>query len=685
VVLWIDRSPFQALVLNNAPGVSQLLASEGEYYFGNDEITPISATVSAGQVMNSVRFGVLSTNASVTLPTGAVNQSWLDVIYDDTIYNTAWIARLGGPVGTDGRGPYVHYTSPMGYSPIVAGNNVPITVFVVWSKLPSPYANNVISTGNGFIAGGDPNDWYIGDLSGYPFFGNPTLLATIPSKNEGPTSYANGVIAPDGISYIGVQPNTVFVDCYVSNGTVAAAYVNLYTFTENPSDASVVGYRFCLGSFGDSFVGDLYEVLIYNQALTLTQIAAVTNYLSIRWGATRATVGWVTGGSASLILHASSNGAKKHFGASTAQIILHPGSSTSVGWAVSGTGSIILHAACRGPLAIPVSGHGNLVLHAAASGFPAFPVSGAAEIILTAESFLGQFCTATIILSATAVPMATASATIIFYATALTPDRSTSVGTATIILSARCTPNRPAPSSVPFLTVPEPIRPVRRRQPYVHGPLPYAVFVQAQGLATIILGPQAGATAIHVLPASCHASIILTPFGHCTGDATTDAECILILRARAANVFPLIDYGDDYLGRFQQGQEVPLWTVVRDQHGQPADPTVRTPWARIYDLDTQTLAASPNLARLRYSRVDQVYSLALLLDEGYPVGRYGILYEAPTGGFIGVTLAVFEVVPGGDPSGPVIATQTIARSTGDIVLGHLGDGSLVAGSKPSIS
>ena len=47
----------------------------------------------------------------------------------------------------------------------------------------------------------------------------------------------------------------------------------------------------------------------------------------------------------------------------------------------------------------------------------------------------------------------------------------------------------------------------------------------------------------------------------------------VVLYARARALASGVDFGGDYLGRFQQGQEVPLWVVVRDQHGSPADPT----------------------------------------------------------------------------------------------------------------
>ncbi len=117
----------------------------------------------------------------------------------------------------------------------------------------------------------------------------------------------------------------------------------------------------------------------------------------------------------------------------------------------------------------------------------------------------------------------------------------------------------------------------------------------------------------------------------------------------------------------------------------PARQTFRTPYARIYNLDTMQLVDVANLAHLRYARVGQVYSLPLRITTSYPVGRYGVLYQAPVDSYLGVFLSLFEVVAGGDPAGPVIASYTVAESTGDLVLGQLGSGAVVVGQKPGVS
>ncbi len=188
--------------------------------------------------------------------------------------------------------------------------------------------------------------------------------------------------------------------------------------------------------------------------------------------------------------------------------------------------------------------------------------------------------------------------------------------------------------------------------------------IYRQASATIVFMPRAVVTNRGV-GAHCHATIIFRP--------------------RCRNKVPPIVFGDDYLGRFQLGSEVPLWDLVRDQHGQPALPTTDPPIAEVYNIDLRTHVESVNLVHLRYSRNDSVYTRSLRLGAIYVPGRYGVVYRAPTGGFVGYNLAIFEVVPGGDVSGPAIATHTFPAAGGDQTMAQLGSGALVKGSRPRVT
>ncbi len=81
-------------------------------------------------------------------------------------------------------------------------------------------------------------------------------------------------------------------------------------------------------------------------------------------------------------------------------------------------------------------------------------------------------------------------------------------------------------------------------------------------------------SAIPAKLASGSARVILTAGAVCSNpNRPTFSFSRVILKVRARALAPGVDFGGDYLGRFQQGQEVPLWVVVRDQDGRPQDPS----------------------------------------------------------------------------------------------------------------
>jgi hypothetical protein len=656
---WQDQSSYQALVINNQPGG----------YPGPDAGIPVGQPYAFYAIQ---LYGPSNLPSLRFYPTNAVQAdqyaAWLDVIYDGPLFISAKIPP----------GNATTYNGPRG-NPFSASGNTPISIFAVWSMVEANVGGPIVQftdhsyggwNGAVKVVSGEITNleqgtvWYINadGLNGDIYSGNNPSPAN-PGGFEDPLSLASPIV-----------PGELYVTCAVSNGSSAAVYINGANLTSNSGDALVLGSNLCIGGGPFSIcTNDIMEVVIYNRVLTPTEITQVSNYLLVKWTGSRPPESWMASGSASLILRASSTAAIGLKGMATATLVLHAAATHKTGWAVAATATIILSAAAKGPTAYPRSVGSTIILAAAARANREYPVAGAAEIILraTAKGPTPYFLSA--------------EATIILAASAVTNDRSVQFATATIVLAAACVPARPAPAGASFRTPVEVIRPVRRRQPWVHGPLPYVVEIMAQAGATLILSASASQTTMHNLPTDAEAVLILSAVCSVHGDATTSATATIILRARARSVFPEVDFASDYLGRFQQGQEVPLWTIVRDQDGQPTEPTTRTPWVRVYDLDTHALVEVANMVHLRYSRVDEVYSLALWIGEGYPVGRYGVLYEAPTGGFTGIALGIFEVLPGGDPAGPVVAAATIARSTGDLVLGNLATGSLVVGQKPSVS
>ncbi len=197
--------------------------------------------------------------------------------------------------------------------------------------------------------------------------------------------------------------------------------------------------------------------------------------------------------------------------------------------------------------------------------------------------------------------------------------------------------------------------------PYIpHQPVPQVAPFIGEASASIIVTAEASTSHIAVRSASASIVVTATASGRVAAVYQVDASAFMVLRTMAIGT----------------GGHTPLGPIAT---------TFRTPHVRIYNLDTMQLVDVVNLAHLRYARVGQIYSLPLRLTTSYPVGRYGVLYQAPVGDFVGAFLGLFEVVAGGDGGGPVIASYTVTESTGDLVLGQLGSGAVVVGQKPGVT
>lgn len=203
---------------------------------------------------------------------------------------------------------------------------------------------------------------------------------------------------------------------------------------------------------------------------------------------------------------------------------------------------------------------------------------------------------------------------------------------------------------------------------------------------TIVFAPAAAVASVDHVSAA-EVTIVFTPAAAVASvvrSVAVGAGVAIVFRARARAAAPEAVVGDGYIGRYQEGQEVPLWVVVVDARGRPLDPTTATPTATIYNLDTATRVGSVDLHRLRGSRVSAAYARALRLGHDYPPGRYGVLIRASTGAFTGQTLATFEVQSGGDALGPLGAAHAHDHPAGWRFLAQAASGALVAGRRPRI-
>ncbi len=185
-----------------------------------------------------------------------------------------------------------------------------------------------------------------------------------------------------------------------------------------------------------------------------------------------------------------------------------------------------------------------------------------------------------------------------------------------------------------------------------------------------------------VASAAAEVSLAMAHFSAAAGGTRSGhafATAFLILRARSRYPIPKAGVVEDYLGRFQQGAEVPLSLQCFAAAETPGLPD-NAPIVRMYR--DGILVDSVTLALQQDTQVAGRFGASHPLGAGDAPGRYVAAYWYTAGGVPQSQCQVFEVVPGGDPGGPVIAAQVISRPDGDRVLAELGAGMLALGQDP---
>lgn len=138
-----------------------------------------------------------------------------------------------------------------------------------------------------------------------------------------------------------------------------------------------------------------------------------------------------------------------------------------------------------------------------------------------------------------------------------------------------------------------------------------------------------------------------------------------------------------YLGRVQQGQELPLALQCVDATGAPADP-VGLPVATFYrdGATKMRIETRPIAADLRGVKAG-AFRLSLFLGELYTTGRHLIVFRwADQNGVPHCQVATFMLLPGGSPDGAVIALKYVERPDSRYLMWQTDAGRLLRGRNP---
>jgi hypothetical protein len=143
-----------------------------------------------------------------------------------------------------------------------------------------------------------------------------------------------------------------------------------------------------------------------------------------------------------------------------------------------------------------------------------------------------------------------------------------------------------------------------------------------------------------------------------------------------------------YLGRFRLGDIVTLLLLSTGEDGMAVDPA-GPPRARIVVLGPPAPGVTYDLTLPRAESPGVHMGFFPLVSSTPPygelsIGRYAVRYSWDVGGFAGSATACFDVTPGGDAGGRVIALHEVRRPPRSHLVAQLSSGVLVAGSNPRV-
>lgn len=140
-----------------------------------------------------------------------------------------------------------------------------------------------------------------------------------------------------------------------------------------------------------------------------------------------------------------------------------------------------------------------------------------------------------------------------------------------------------------------------------------------------------------------------------------------------------------YLGRYQQGDHVPLrvWTIDWSTCSPVTPP--KAPWLRVFNANGDLAAFIPRMPTEDFWGITGLFRHSLRLDGSFEPGVYAAIYTYRTQ--IGNTYMLrdqFEVIGGSDGSGTLISMYSVRHPETNYVLAQLNSGRLVMGRNPRV-
>lgn len=135
--------------------------------------------------------------------------------------------------------------------------------------------------------------------------------------------------------------------------------------------------------------------------------------------------------------------------------------------------------------------------------------------------------------------------------------------------------------------------------------------------------------------------------------------------------------------RVQLGDELPIRFQVLDGTGAPAEPESAAPTVSVYDA-ASTLIKVYRVPPLQRTDAPGWFGMSVRLDGNYAAGAYSWLAQWAIDMVAGVASGHFDIVPGGDPQGPIVSQDFLQKRGSTTLLQEAGDGTIVFGRNPRL-
>lgn len=137
-------------------------------------------------------------------------------------------------------------------------------------------------------------------------------------------------------------------------------------------------------------------------------------------------------------------------------------------------------------------------------------------------------------------------------------------------------------------------------------------------------------------------------------------------------------------GRYHLGEEIAFGIVAKNSTGLPVEPDA-APTFSVYAANGTKIISDKKFPPIDRTAVAGIFGYAQFLGMTFAAGQYLLYVKWVKSGFNGRYIEKFEVMPGGDAGGNVIAMTEFKKPHNTYIVRQLTSGIISAGRNPRLT